>query len=415
MTVRDTDVMVLGAGIVGLGTALKLQEKGRSVTLVDRQEPGAGTSYGNAGIIERASVFPYAFPRDVMELVQYAFNMRTDAHYHVSAIFKAAPWLLRYWWNSAPSRYGRAVNGALPLIQNCLSEHETLIKAAGADNLIRRTGWIKAYRTDAKAKAAIRDAEAAKPYGIEFKILDKAELAEIEPYLGDGVIGGVHYSQPANVADPQELSRAYRQLFEKQGGVIVKADANALQQDGTGWTLPTSAETIRARDVVVAMGPWAQDFVKRFGYDLPLGVKRGYHMHYAPVGDAILNHTVYDADHSYVLAPMLKGIRLTTGAEFAKRDAKPSPVQLTKLEPKAKKFFPLGDRVDPEPWMGSRPCTPDMLPVISKAPKQKGLWFAFGHAHHGLTLSAVTGRLIAEMITGEQPFTDPAPYRVERF
>jgi len=111
----------------------------------------------------------------------------------------------------------------------------------------------------------------------------------------------------------------------------------------------------------------------------------------------------------------MKGIRLTTGAEFARRDAKPSPVQLTKLEPKAKKFFPIGERVDPEPWMGSRPCTPDMLPVISKAPKHKGMWFAFGHAHHGLTLSAVTGRLIAEMIAGETPFTDPAPYRVERF
>jgi D-amino-acid dehydrogenase len=129
----------------------------------------------------------------------------------------------------------------------------------------------------------------------------------------------------------------------------------------------------------------------------------------------VLNHTVYDADHSYVIAPMAKGVRLTTGAEFAHRDAKPTPVQLEKLEPKARKFFPLAERRDAEPWLGARPCTSDMLPVISKAPQHKGMWFAFGHAHHGLTLSAVTGRLIAEMIAGEEPFIDPTPYRVERF
>ena len=144
MAERETDVIVLGAGIVGLGVALKLQEKNRGVTLVDRVEAGSQTSFGNAGIIERASFLPYAFPRDIGILLQYALNARTDAHYHWNALLTVAPWLARYWWNSAPSRYQKAIAGARPLIENCLSEHEPLIAAAGAEHLIRRTGWLKA-------------------------------------------------------------------------------------------------------------------------------------------------------------------------------------------------------------------------------------------------------------------------------
>jgi D-amino-acid dehydrogenase len=138
-------------------------------------------------------------------------------------------------------------------------------------------------------------------------------------------------------------------------------------------------------------------------------------MHYRIAGDAKLNHPVVDSERGYCLTPMARGIRLTTGAEFARRDAVRTPVQLERAEPVARELFPLGERVDSEPWMGARPCTPDMLPIIGRAPRHGSLWFAFGHGHQGFTLGAVTGRLIAEMLTGEQPFVDPTPYRAERF
>jgi D-amino-acid dehydrogenase len=412
---RESDVIVLGAGIVGLGVALKVQEKGLAVTLIDRQEPGSGTSYGNAGIIERSSLLPYAFPRDVKELIGYALNGRKDAHYHLSALFGAAPWLFRYWWNSARSRYQHTVKAALPLIEHCLSEHDLLIEAAGAGNLIRRTGWIKAFRSAEKVKGAFRDAEFIKGRGLQVEFLDKAELAKREPFLDPTLEGAIHYRDPANVADPQALSLAYLALFQKRGGVFVQGDARTLAQNGAGWQVETAEGIVKAKSAVVALGPWAQDFAASLGYRLSMGVKRGYHRHYAPANGAILNHTVYDADNSYVIAPMLKGVRLTTGAEFAKRDAPPTPVQLARIEPDAKRFFPLGEPVEKEPWMGSRPCTGDMLPIIGEAPRHKGLWFSFGHAHHGLTMAAVTGRLVAEMIAGDEPFTDPTPYRVDRF
>jgi D-amino-acid dehydrogenase len=153
----------------------------------------------------------------------------------------------------------------------------------------------------------------------------------------------------------------------------------------------------------------------RFGLRLPLAVKRGYHRHFRAQGNAGLTRPVLDAEVGYLVTPMEQGIRITTGAEFAARDAPPSPVQFDRIMPRARQLFPLGERADGKTWLGSRPCLPDSRPVIGRAPGQAGLWLALGHAHWGLTLGPATGRMIAEMMTGVPPFCDPAPYRAERF
>jgi D-amino-acid dehydrogenase len=409
------DVVVLGAGIIGLATALKLQEAGRSVALVDKRAAGEGTSFGNAGIIERASIYPYAFPRQIKDLVRYALNGTPEAHYHLRSLPKLAPWLARYWWNSSPKGHEAAMRAAVPLIEHSVSEHEPLIEAAGAESLVRRTGWIKLFRGEEKFKKALAEVEKLKPFGLTCDVLDAAGVREREPNLADDILGAVHYRDPVCVNDPAALSLAYLRLFQKRRGLFLAGDARTLAQSGSGWTIATKEGQLDTRDVVLAMGPWSDLVTKQFGYDFPIAVKRGYHMHYKPAGNAVLNHTVLDAENGYVLAPMARGIRLTTGAEFADRDSPPTPVQLGRTEPHARRLFPLDERVDPKPWVGNRPCTPDMLPIIGEAPRHKGLWFAFGHAHHGLTLSAVTGRLLAEMMTGGTPFTDPTPYAATRF
>jgi D-amino-acid dehydrogenase len=171
---------------------------------------------------------------------------------------------------------------------------------------------------------------------------------------------------------------------------------------------------VEAPAAVIALGPWSDTVTRKLGYRLPLAVKRGYHMHFRSEGGTRLNRPVLDAENGFLITPMSRGIRLTTGAEFALRDAPPTPLQLAAVEPLARGMFPLGQPVDAAPWMGCRPCTPDMMPVIGAAPGHDGLWFDFGHAHHGFTLGPVSGRLLAEMMTGEQPFVDPTPFRAER-
>jgi D-amino-acid dehydrogenase len=166
--------------------------------------------------------------------------------------------------------------------------------------------------------------------------------------------------------------------------------------------------------VVVALGPWSDTVFAPLGYRIPLRAKRGYHMHYRPT-QTILSVPVVDTEEGYVIAPMRGGLRLTTGVEIARREAAPTGIQLARAERIAKPAFGLGERLDDAPWLGLRPCTPDMRPVIGRAPRHRGLWFAFGHNHHGLTLGPVSGRLLAEMMTGAAPFIDVRPFRPERF
>ena len=414
----SADAIVLGAGIIGVSTAIHLARRGKSVVLIDRRDAGEETSFGNAGLIQREGVVPYGFPQQLGLILRYGLNNRIDAHYHVGAMLKLVPFLAKYWWNSNASRHEAIARAYAPLIENSISEHNVLIEAAHAEHLIRKRGWMEVFRTDGKRDAEFAEAERlAKEYGVTYSMLSAAELATEEPYLKGGFTGALKWSDPWSVLDPHALTMAYLKLFESLGGRFVKGDATSLspRSGGNGWQVTTSEGVIEGEDVVVAMGPWSEEVTKRFGYRFLLGVKRGYHMHYAPAGDAKLNNWTMDNERGYFLAPMNKGIRLTTGAEFARRDAPKSPVQLDRAEKVARTIFPLGERLDPEPWMGARPCTVDMMPVIGKAPRHDDLWFAFGHAHHGLTLGPVTGRLIAEAVTGEKPFLDISAYRPDRF
>ena len=410
------DAIVLGAGIVGVSTAIHLQRRGRQVVLVDRQPPGQGTSFGNAGLIQREGVVPYGFPQQFGLLLRYAFNNRIDAHYHLRTLPAQIAFLARYWWNSNTKRHEMISRAYAPLIEHSVSEHNDLIEASHAEELIRKNGWVELFRSNEKRDAEFAEAERLnREFGIGYDALSGPEVAAAEPHLRGSFAGALRWRDPWSVLDPHGLTAAYRRYFESIGGRVTTGDAVSLGMAGSGWRMVTAEGSIEAEDVVVALGPWADIVTKRFGYAFPLGVKRGYHMHYATEGNAVLNNWTLDAERGYLLAPMSRGIRLTTGAEFALRDAPKTPVQLDRAEAVARATFPLGERLDPEPWMGARPCTPDMMPIIGKAPRHNGLWFAFGHAHHGLTLGPVTGRVLAELITGEKPFIDISAYAPDRF
>jgi D-amino-acid dehydrogenase len=416
MAELKADVVVLGAGMVGLGAALHLQQRGLDVILVDRHE-GAGeeTSYGNAGIIECASVFPLMFPRDFGQLLQYALNRAPHSHYRLSDVPDFLPWLVRYFLASSPERALQSAMAELPLIRRSLIEHEALIAEAGVPELLRRTGWIKLFRSDATLSKAVSDLDRARQYGVDGEVLDAKAIAEREPNLTGEFAGAVYLPAPGFIPDPGGLAKAYAALFQRKGGRFVAGDARTLEQSGGKWRVSGATGAVVAREIVVALGPWSDLVFRPLGYSIPLGIKRGYHLHLAPGGNAVLRHPVLDTDNGYLLAPMNKGIRLTTGVEFARRDAPSTPVQVERTLPHARALFPLDGAIDAKPWKGARPCLPDMVPVVGKAPRHAGLWFDFGHQHHGLTLGPTTGRLLAEMMTGETPFTDPKPYAVERF
>jgi D-lysine oxidase len=409
------DVIVLGAGIVGISAALQLQARGRDVVVVDRGAVAGETSYGNTGIVQSEAVFPYVFPRNPREILRAALNRDPRAEIRYSALPSIAPWVWRYFRHSGPKARLASARAMRPLAARSVAEHEAFAGPAGSGALLRKSGWIKAFRSEKGRQMVMREVEELQPYGVKSVALDRAELAALEPHLSDLVAGGVHFTEPSTTSDPAALIKSYADLFVARGGRLLSGDARALQQSGDGWSLAADAATLHASEAVIALGPWSSDIFKALGYRFPLGVKRGYHMHFGATGNATLSRPVLDAEFGYVLTPMTRGIRMTTGAEFARRDDPPSSAHFDRLEPIARTFFPLAEKRDAQLWLGRRPCLPDMLPIVGAAPRHKGLWFDFGHQHLGLTFGPVTGLLLAQLMTGEAAFTDPSPYRAERF
>jgi len=413
--VARMDVVVLGAGIVGTSVALHLVKRGLAVALIDRYGPGEATSYGNAGIIEGNTIFPPAFPSDWRELLRIAFKRSPQANYHVTFLVTIAPWLIAFHAASRAERLMETAQLMRPLFARAVVEHETLAAEAAAERYFRRTGWLKLYRSDRSFAGVARELDLATKLGIANVPLEVEAALALEPSLAPLFRHAVHWTGAVSVSNPLALTRAYAARFTALGGLSFSGNARTLRRNGAHWRVETAAGPLDADAAVLALGPWLPDLLDPLGIKLPLAVKRGYHRHFRPQGNAALARPVLDADIGYVLAPMEQGIRLTTGVEFAPRDAKPTPAQLHRVLPAARRLFQLGEPVEAEPWMGARPCFPDSRPVIGRAPGQDGLWLACGHAHWGLTLGPASGRLIAEMITGAEPFCDPKPYAAERF
>jgi D-amino-acid dehydrogenase len=255
----------------------------------------------------------------------------------------------------------------------------------------------------------------AKEFGLPLETLDAAAARLLEPELRPVFELAVFWPRAASISDPLALTQAYARRFTSLGGVILRGDARSLHRSGLGWRAETTDGPLDTDNAVVALGPWAPDLLEPLGIRLPMAVKRGYHRHFRGDNGASLSRPVVDVDFGYLITPMRQGIRLTTGAEFASRDAPATPVQFERLMPRARSLFPLGEQADDKTWLGARPAFPDSRPVIGPAPGQPGLWLGIGHAHWGLTLGPITGRLLADMVTGATPVVDPAPYRAERF
>jgi D-amino-acid dehydrogenase len=413
--VAHTDVMVLGAGIVGTSIAVHLAKRGISVALVDRAGPGEGTSYGNTGIIEGNTIFPQAFPSDWSSLVRIALKRAPEANYHLLFLPQIVPWLAAFRAASRPARLIETAELMRPLFARAVAEHDALSAEADGERYLRRRGWLKLYRSDRAFAAQARELELAASLGIANVPLDGEAARELEPSLAPVFCHAVHWTGAVSVTNPLALTRAYAARYAALGGIVLAGDARTLHRSGASWRVDTAAGPLDAGEAVIALGPWMPDVLAPLGIKLPLAAKRGYHRHFRPRGNAMLSRPLLDAENGYCLAPMEQGIRVTTGAEFAARDAAPTPVQFARVIPAARELLALGEPVEAQPWLGARPCLPDSRPVIGRAPRQRGLWLAGGHGHWGLTLGPATGRLIAEMMTGATPFCDPQPYAAERF
>lgn len=394
-----SDFIVLGAGMVGVSSALALQDAGHDVVIIDRVEPGLETSFGNAGIIQAEAAEPYALPQDVATLLRYALGKSNDVTWQLGASLKMAPALWRYFRNSSGARYQAISQIYAQLAARATTDHQPLIEASDSETMIERNGLAMLYRDESTFNEACERAQRMlSDYGVTSRIVDGVHYMQEEPALKQAPVGAVHWLQSWSCKDPGGLTQAYGKLFEARGGRIYRGDANTLTQSNLGWSVNTDNGALSAAHVVVALGPWSAQFLRSFGYHISMVYKRGYHGHYKqPVA---LKRPFLDVANGVLAAPMNQGIRVTTGAALVDMDAAPEPTQLTRGVEQLSTMLTLGDRVRETQWYGTRPCMPDMLPVVGAAPKHRNMWFHFGHGHQGFTQGPTTALLLKDVICG---------------
>src|ERR1700688_1539097 len=410
---KQTDVIVLAAGIVGVSAATAARQRGLSVILVDRREPGSETSYGNAGILSSGSMLPLNKPSLWSALPTYMTNRHAALRWDPAWAIRNIDWLVRFLANATPSRTQPRATALHGLIGASLKLHREWIVKANAAQRIRETGWLKAWRSDAVGAAKEEQAFLAE-YGIASRLLDRQAISALEPNIVPVYKVGLLHTQTASVDSPGAVVKAYARMFAGSGGEIRQSDIKAIMPDGEGWRVVLADDGMLARHVVVALGPWSADLLRPLGYHVPLAFERGYHREFEPNPARSLRRPIHDAEGSFLMTPMEQGIRVTSGVELTDRDAPSSFAQLDEVVVVARGVVEFGEAVG-EPWRGARPTLPDSLPMIGPAPRHSGLWLAFGNQHIGFTTGPATGAAIAAMIGGVAPPFDVSAFSPGRY
>ena len=409
----QADVIVLGAGIVGVSAAIAARQRGLSVILVDRREPGCETSYGNAGVLSSGSILPLNKPSLWRALPHYITNRHAALRWDPLWTIRNIGWVARFLSHARESQTRPRATALQGLIDSSLKLHRQWIVQADAKPRIRETGWLKVWRSDAIDAARQEQAFLAE-YGIASRLLDRQEISALEPDIVPVYKVGLLHTETASVDSPGAVVKAYAKMFASLGGEVRQSEVKAIVQEGNVWRVMLADGTISSRHVVVALGPWSADLLRPLGYRVPLAFERGYHREFRPNPARTLRRPIHDAEGSFLMTPMERGIRITTGVELTERDAPSSFVQLEAVVPLAKGVVEFDEPVG-EPWRGSRPTLPDSLPVIGPAPRHAGLWLAFGNQHIGFTTGPGTGSAIAAMIGGATPSFDVNPFSPGRY
>ncbi|MFC6775760.1 NAD(P)/FAD-dependent oxidoreductase [Methylobacterium gregans] len=304
----------------------------------------------------------------------------------------------------------------MPLTTAAYPAHERLAERAGTRACLRRSGWLKLYRTEAAFAGAALERTILAEHGVSLEIVDGAGLRDLEPALVRPYARAMLLPETAALSEPGALVEACERLFAETGGHYLRGAVTALVPEADGWRVAYAGGTLRARQVVVAAGAASAEILRPLGYRFAFAAERGYHRHYALHPDSPpLTRPVLDTGAGSIIAPMGEGrVRVLSGVELNARHAAPDHRQIEAAAREAAGTLRLGGPLDNQPWMGSRPSTPDGMPVIGRAPRHPGLILAFGHGHIGLSTGPITGQLVADLATGAEPAVPLAPFAPDR-
>ncbi|WP_114285643.1 NAD(P)/FAD-dependent oxidoreductase [Candidatus Halocynthiibacter alkanivorans] len=407
--------VVVGAGIIGAATALNLQRRGFDVTIVDALPPGEGASFGNAGIAARCAIVPVPVPGILKKFPAMLMDPMGPLSIDFLHVARNAKWFIDYLRHGRASEVERIAGELFKLTDGSIDEHLELARDTGGEPWVTERDYLYIYpkRSDFEAEAFAWDIR--RRHGIEYFEVGAAELREMEPDLAPGFTFAVRLPQHGFALDPAKLVKGLVETFQKRGGRLLQAKAHAFEIGAEGaHALITEAGTVPFDRLVIAAGAWSATLAGQLGTRIPLMSERGYHIQFPNPGIR-QNHPMMVTSGKYVATPMTGGLRLAGMVEFKPMNAPPDPRLTDRLKRHARLLFPAAELDDAETWMGHRPSLPDSLPVIGAVPGHPNVFLAFGHQHIGLSTGPRTGRLVAQLVAGEQMNEDLTAFRADRF
>lgn len=416
MTTNNSDVLILGGGVIGLACAHYLLQAGRSVHVLERHRVGAATSHGNCGTITPSHAPPLAAPGMVLKGLKYMLTPDAPLYIRPRLDLELAGWLLRFALRCNHREWHRTALEKAALLHASRRLLEQLVREQKLDCEFAARGAHLVYRDARSFSADCAELSELAEFGIESRILSPAELAADEPALQPGAVGAIHHPGDAHLR-PDRYCAELARLVKEQGGTIEEevAVTGFVREQGRIVGVETSAGRRAGREVLLALGPWSPLLSRQLGVRLPIQPGKGYSITY-PRPTLVPRRPLVLKERSVCVTTWADGFRLGSTMEFSGYDASLNRARLDALERASREY--LREATGPkkiEEWFGWRPMTYDDMPILGRAPGHDNLWLATGHGMLGVTLSAVTGHLLTDLICGREPIVDPTPSSMLRF
>ena len=414
MIKNNIDVIVIGAGIIGSCCALQLAERGLSVTVIDRQPPCEGASFGNAGVISPWSCVPQSVPGLWRRLPKWLLDPQGPVFIRKRYAASFLPWALKFLAAGNRKKVDSIGDSLLALSMKSPSSYRHLLAGTPALELVQDSLYVFSYKKREHANLDHFGWKMRQERDVPLSLIGPGELRELEPDISPNYQAAIVIHEQARALNPSAIGKAIAEKARALGVRFILDDTKKIERQGTGWTAICKNGQYAAPKFVLAAGVWSASLLRPFGIKLPLEAERGYHLLCRDPGIHIKN-SIMDVERMCVASQMEAGVRIAGTAEFAGIEAEADNRRAFIFKKALKSLFPAINTEQAEPWMGRRPTFPDSLPCIGPVEGLEGLYSAFGHSHWGLSQAPTTGRIISDCITNRRPDIDLTPYNTDRF
>lgn len=406
---------IVGAGIIGTAIAHELARRGREVLLIDRGAIGMGASFGNMASIAVTEFMPASRPAVWKQMPGWLLDPEGPVRMRPGYLPQLVPWFVRFLAASLPAKLRELEAQGAALCERVYDDLLPLLRDTGLEDELTEEGCLSLYKDEAEFKADRDHIEILERFDFRHEVIGRQAIQALEPEISDQIGLAVLFPENRSLRDPHRLVVKLAERFRALGGRIETGEVTGFERaEGIRGVRLEKGRVVAADEVVICAGAFTGRLSRLLGEAIPLETERGYHTQIMSPGISMRHSIIWPA-RAFMVTPTAGGIRVGGTVEMAGLDAAPDYRRAKITVKRAKEALPNLQVEDVTEWMGHRPALPDTVPILSASAKTKGVFYATGHGHLGVTYAATTARLMGDLITGVTPPIDLHPYRIDRF